>query len=113
VTTYELVHRWRARADELEPYAAPAAVAYRTAAAELDAALRTAEDELLAPADASRESGLSERRLRELRSEGRLADHGTPGRPKYRRGELPRRARGGAGGWDAEAHVRRIVGGVA
>jgi hypothetical protein len=66
---------------------------------------------LLTPADAARESGLSERTLRDHRARGQLVDHGTPGRPRYRRGELPRQARSGGGGWDSDAHVASIVGG--
>lgn len=106
----DLLDAWRTRADELEPYAQPAAVAFRQAADELEESLRAAEDQLLPPADAARESGLSERTLRDHRARGQLADHGTPGRPLYRRGELPRRARGGGGAWDAETHVAGIMG---
>jgi hypothetical protein len=108
----DLPTRWRAIADQLRPYAPPAAEAWSRAADELGEALRAAEEELLTPAQAVTESGYSERRLRELRAEGRLVDHGTPGRPRYRRGELPRRARSSSGclaGWSVEEHVERIV----
>ena len=100
---------WRTRADELERFAPAAAEAFRQAAEELDESLRADEDELLPPAQAAKES-LSERRLRELVAEGKLANHGKKGAPKYRRGDLPRRTRTHAAGWDADAHVAGIVG---
>lgn len=109
-TTAELASTWRNRADELEPYAAPAAEAFRRAATELEDALQAAEDALLPPAEAARESGVSERTLRDHRQRGQLTDHGTAGRPLYRRGDLPRRARSAGGAWDPDAHVSGIVG---
>ncbi len=110
-TPSELSVRWRARGDDLDPYAPAAAEAFRTAASELEAALQAAEEELLPPAESSAESGLSRRRLRELEAEGKLENHGRKGAPLYKRGDLPRRrAKGDAGGFDAESHVASIVG---
>ena len=101
---------WRARADELEPYAPAAAAAFRTAAAELEAALQATADELLPPAESSTASGLSKRRLRELEAEGKLKNYGRRGRPLYRAADLPRRLRGGdASGFDPHKHVAEIV----
>ena len=106
----ELSVRWRDRGDDLDPYSPAAAAAFRTAAAELEAALQAAEDELLPPAESSSESGLSKRRLRELEAEGKLENHGKKGAPLYKRGDLPRRrAKGDAGGFDAHEHVAEIV----
>ena len=108
----ELATRWRTRGDELDPYAPAAAAAFHTAAAELEAALQAAEDELLPPAEASTESGLSKRRLRELSAEGKLENVGRKGAPRYRRGDLPMRAKGrgdASGGFDADRHVAEIV----
>ncbi len=80
-------------------------------AEELEEALRSVEDELLPPTESSTESGLSKRRLRELEAEGKLENYGRKGAPLYKRGDLPRRrAKGDAGGFDAESHVAGIVG---
>ena len=109
-TPSELSVRWRERGDDLDPYAPAAAAAFRTAASELEEALQAAEDTLLPPAEASNESNLSKRRLRELEAEGKLKNHGRKGAPLYKRGDLPRRrAKGDAGGFDAESHVAGIV----
>jgi hypothetical protein len=110
-TPSELSVRWRERGDELDPYAPAAAAAFRTAASELEEELRAAEEEFLSPAESSAESGLSKRRLRELEAEGKLENHGRKGAPLYKRVDLPRRrAKGDAGGFDAESHVAGIVG---
>jgi hypothetical protein len=107
----ELSAVFRARACALEPFAAPAAVAFREAASLLEAALAAAEDELLTPRQAAEVTGLSARTLRDHRARGLLEDRGTSGRPKYRRGDLPRRGRQeGPGGWNPDAHVVDIVG---
>lgn len=106
----DLSATWRARADELEPYAPAAAQAFRTAADEIEEALAAAEDELLSPTQAAEASGLAERTLRDHRARGLLEDHGTPGRPRYRRGDLPRRKRTSSdAGWNAEDHVADIT----
>ena len=108
----ELSVSWRGRGDELDPYAPAAAAAFRTAASERETALQAAEDALLPPAEASTESGLSKRRLRELEAEGKLENHGRKGAPRYRRGDLPsRRARRGsdASGFDPHENVAEIV----
>ena len=111
-TPSELTTRWRTRGDELDPYAPAAAAAFHTAASELEEALQAEERELLSPAAASTESGLSKRRIRELDAEGKLANHGRKGAPLYKRGDLPRRrAKGAAGGFDAESHIAGIIGG--
>ncbi|NIP97619.1 MAG: helix-turn-helix domain-containing protein [Akkermansiaceae bacterium] len=65
--------------------------AFEAAAAELSAALDAVADALLSPAEAAELAGVSERTLRSWRSKGRIRNHGTEGRPRYRRGELPRR----------------------
>ena len=110
-TPSELSVRWRERGDDLDPYAPAAAEAFRTAASELEAALQAAEDELLPPAQAVPESGSSARTLRDHVAKGTLKNYGKRGAPLYRRGDLPRRrAKGDAGGFDAESHVASIVG---
>jgi hypothetical protein len=107
-----LAERWRGEAASLERYGdSPAATACRLHAAELEAAIGAALDDLLAPADAAELAGVSERTLRNWRATGRLDNHGTDARPLYRRGDLP--ARGGApgrpGGYDPAADARRIA----
>ena len=104
---------WRARADALQPFAPAAAAAFRQAAAELEEALRDAANEALPLADAARESGYSERRLRELMASGDLPNAGKKGRPRIRRADLPRkhrRARAAAGaGYDAADDARAVL----
>lgn len=101
---------WRARAAELEPFASGAAAAFRQAADELEEAIRQAEDAELTLAEASRESGLAQRTLRLKVASGVIPNAGRKGAPRIRRRDLPRRA-GSGGGWDADSHVRAIVGG--
>ena len=112
-TPSELTTRWRTRGDELDPYAPAAAAAFHTAASELEEALQAAEDALLPPAEAVSESGSSARTLRDHVAKGTLKNFGKRGSPLYRRGDLPRRrAKGDAGGFDAESHVAGIIGGT-
>lgn len=79
-------------------------------AAELDEALRAGQDEVLTLGEAAAASGYSERRLRELVAEGKLANMGERGRPRFRSGDLPRRARKASGPFDADAVARRVMG---
>ncbi len=103
---------WRDEAHRLrDRYARPDLAALCEAhAAELEEALHAAEEELLPPAKAAKES-LSKRRLRELEAEGKLENHGRKGAPLDRRGDLPMRAkgRGDASGFDPHKHVAEIV----
>lgn len=105
----DLLTRWRTRAEELRPYAAPAAEAFTRAADELDAEIRTAADESLGLSDAARESGYSERRLRELVAGGELENVGRKGSPRFRRGDLPHRPKR-AGSKDPQALATEILG---
>jgi hypothetical protein len=61
---------------------------WERAAAELRSALRDDDDALLTQAEAAAESGYTTRRLRQLD----LPNHGRTGSPRYRRGDLPRKA---------------------
>jgi hypothetical protein len=94
MTPADLPARWRDRAGELARYAPAAAQAFRDAAVELEAALADTADEELSLAEAARTSGYSSRRLRELLAAGTvpMAPGGRRGRPRIRRGDLPRRA---------------------
>ena len=90
----DLPGRWRDRADLLERHGAgEAAATCRELAAELEAALEDAGDELLTLAEAAAESGYSGRRLRELATAGELENLGRRGAPRFRRADLPRKAR--------------------
>ena len=107
-----LPETWRTCAEGLEPYAAPAAAAFRRAATDLERALRDAADELLSPAQAAVASGYSKRTLREWEAKGRIANHGRKGAPQYRRGDLPVKPRRAASGsaYDAAADARAVIG---
>jgi hypothetical protein len=108
----ELAAAWRARAGELRPYAPAAAEAFERAAAELEGALREAAEEPLTLAEASAESGYSERRLRELVAAGEIPQAGRKHAPRIRRADLPRRpggaGPGSAGGYDPEADAAAL-----
>jgi hypothetical protein len=103
---------WRSRADELRPYAPAAAEAFVRAADELAAAMAEAADEPLTLAEASVESGYSERRLRELVAAGEIPQAGRKHAPRIRRGDLPRRPGGGkdAGSYDPESDAASLLG---
>ena len=104
----ELPGAWRSRAVELELYSAPAAEAFRTAAGELDAALRETANAELTLEEAAVDSGYSKRRLREMIASGTLPNVGRRGAPRLRRGSLPRKPRSDDG-FDAGAEAREIL----
>lgn len=107
-----LATAWRALAEQLRPYAPPAAEAWGRAADELEAALRASADEELTLAEAARESGFADRTLREKLAKGEIPNVGRKHAPRIRRGDLPRRARANSGGFDAAAEARLIRGGA-
>ena len=92
MTPRDLVTAWRNRARELEPYAAPVAVAFEKAADELEAALSAGADAIVPLNDAARRSGYSPDHLGRMVRDGRLTNHGTKHRPRVRLGDLPRKA---------------------
>ena len=104
----ELPAAWRSRAVQLEPYSTAAAEAFRTAAGELDAALRETADAELTLDEAAADSGYSKRRLREMIASGTLPNAGRKGAPRLRRGDLPRKPRSDDR-FDAWAEVREIL----
>jgi hypothetical protein len=89
----DLPAQFRAEAAHLEPYAPAAAVAWRAAAARLDAELIAADGEALTLSEAAKESGYSPDHLRHMVAGGTLENAGTKGRPRIRRGELPKKAK--------------------
>lgn len=88
----DLVAAWLARADELAPYAAPAAEAFRRAAGELKEALRSEANEIVTLDEAATLSGYSADHLRHLVSDGRIPNAGKKNAPRIRRGDIPRKA---------------------
>lgn len=84
---------FRARANELEPYSPPAAVAFREAADTLAQALADAAGDALTLDGAAAASGYSADHLGRLVRAGRLRDVGRLWAPRILRGELPRKPR--------------------
>lgn len=109
----ELPATWRERADLLEAHGAgEAARTCRVLADELEAALRATAEARLTLAEATRESGYSERRLRELLSDGAIPNAGRKHAPRIRRSDLPRKPRTEVGnGFDPASEARRIIAG--
>ena len=115
VTIADLPDDFRARADALEPYAPPAAVAWREAAATLEQALKDTLDEPLDLDQASIESGYSVAHLRRLIRDGVVPNAGDKGAPRILRRYLPLKVGGDSTGPEAgnmrsvRAQVARAV----
>lgn len=111
MTLADLASSWRDRAALFRDCGTEeAAATHERLAAELEDVLRSRADELLDPDQAAEASGYSKRRLRELVAEGSLPNHGEPGRPRYRRAELPRKASTKGPGFDARSHAAEVLG---
>lgn len=109
---HTLAAEWRERAELLARHGAgEAAATLRTVADELEGTVQAAEDKILTLAEAVEESGYSERRLRELITDGTIPNAGRKGAPRVRRADLPRRARAQAqaGGYDPSADARALL----
>ena len=86
----ELLEKWEQDAARMDDYEDTRGAAFaRRHMAELREAVRAEENVLLTYAEAERVSRYSERHLRHLRDTGELPDHGKPGAPRFRRGDLP------------------------
>jgi hypothetical protein len=111
MTPAELVRAWRDEADTLVGRYGDGQGARlcRVHADELQAALDAAESEALTLAEAVAVSGYSERRLRELVAEGKLANIGKKGAPRFRRDALPRRATGTPSHYDPARDARDLL----
>ena len=104
-TVDQLPAGWRARANELRAFGAEgAALAFEHTAAELDAALRLAADELLTLEAAAQASGYTAEHLGRLVREGKIANAGRPNAPRLRRGDLPLKP----GALPTRAHRRTV-----
>lgn len=88
-----LAARWKAEADDLAGRYRDerGAALFRLHAAELEEELRAAADEELTLTEAARESGYSADHLRHLVADGAIPNAGKHGRPRIRRGDLPRK----------------------
>lgn len=88
----DLVAQWRARAEQLGPYAPAAARAFEHAAAELERELQAEAGEALTLPQAADASGYSADYLGRMIRDGRIANAGRPHAPRIRRADLPRKA---------------------
>lgn len=107
-----LAVEWRQRAQQLREWGAGegCAAAWEVAAGELEAAIREGKDELLTLQEAATESRYSERRLRELLAAGEIRQAGRKGRPRIRRGDLPRKpGASGTTGYDVDADAEDLA----
>lgn len=108
----QLAARWRTEADLLERYGdSRGAHVCRLHATELEGAAAEAANQELNLDEASRESGYSARRLRELISSGEIPQAGRKGAPRIRRTDLPRKpgATSTTAAYDPEADATSLL----
>ena len=104
----ELAERWRTEAERLRGWgASEQATVLETCAGQLEAHTRQQELEALTLEDAAEASGYSYSSLQKKVAGGELANVGTKGSPRVRRGDLPRKARAEAPESLADTIVRR------
>jgi hypothetical protein len=114
MTPTELATRWREDAETFDRYGdEQLAKVCRTHADDLEAALRSADDDALDLASAARESGLSIDRLRHKVAAGELPNAGRKGKPLIRRGDLPVKRQAGSSAFDAAGVARSLLRGPA
>ena len=89
MTFAALAGEWYARAEQLTPYAAPAAEAFRRAAAELEATLHEVENETVSLSEAAAIGGYSYDHLQALIASGEITNVGRKHRPRIRRRDVP------------------------
>ena len=94
MTPQDLVTGWRSHAGQIEPYAAPAAAAFRCAADQLERALQGAGAEPLTLEEAAAESGYSTDHLGRLLREKKIPNAGRAHAPRILRRDLPRKPPG-------------------
>lgn len=87
----ELASEFRSEAELLRRWGADEATAAEHAAERVEKALRTWQNEELTVVEAAAESGYSAAHIRRLLAECRLENAGSQGRPRIRRGDLPRK----------------------
>jgi hypothetical protein len=89
VSLHELPNRWRQLADTLAPFTAPAAEAYRRAAAELEVEMRSAD--VVTLREASLIGGYTVDHLQRVVAAGTIENVGKKGAPRLRRSDVPRK----------------------
>jgi len=89
VSLANLAERWRSRADELEPFAAGPAQAFRRAADELEGEIRALDVESVTLSEASAIGGYSVDHLQRLVATAQLENVGRKHRPRVRRADVP------------------------
>lgn len=87
----ELAREFRSEAELLRRWGADEATAAEHAAERVETAVWNWRNEELTVAEASAESGYSAAHLRRLLADSRLENAGSQGRPRIRRGDLPRK----------------------
>lgn len=110
MTPRELVLKWREDADILERYDSREADSLRKRADELDVSLASLDDFLLDLKAAARESGYSPDRLRHMVADKVIPNAGKPGRPRIRRGDLPKKPRARRNTFNAQAIASDLLG---
>ena len=93
----DLLERWRIEAASCRRFGAePTALAVERCAKDLEEWAKTRDLEALTLAEATTESGLSYSALQRAVREGRIPNAGTPGHPRIRREDVPKKAPGRA-----------------
>ncbi len=110
MTPYQdLADRWELEAEQADRYGDErGATIARLHASELRECVRSHRRELLDPTEAAEASGFSTRTLRGLVASGRLENRGAKGSPRYRRSDLPSKARNGDT-FDAAGAARELL----
>jgi hypothetical protein len=112
MTLAELLAHWRSTADTLRPYNGGAAVAYETAARELEGVMGAMASETLTLEEAAVESGYSADHLRHLVAANELPNAGRKGAPRIARKDLPKRVgKAVSSAYDSGADALRLVAG--
>ena len=107
----ELATSWERDADRFAEYGdGRGATTCRLHAGELRAAVQETLDQELSLSEAAKESGYSNRRLRELVASGSIPNAGRRGAPRIRRGDLPRKVGPPSGSFNPAQEARDILG---
>jgi hypothetical protein len=108
-----LAQRWLTEAETLRRYGDErGAHVCELHAAEIEAAVKAANDEQLTLEEAERESGYTRDHLRHLVADGAIPNAGRSGRPRIRRGDLPRKPSApppAAGAYNVDADALNIA----
>jgi len=104
----ELIKKWRLDAETMRGYGADSfAKLLEHCVSELSAAVEGTRLELLTMNEAANESGYSYSAIQKLVADGIIPNAGEKGRPRVRRGDLPRKAATSSG--IAELILRQVA----